>query len=278
MGMHNQHRAHVIVLGNTKGGSGKSTTAMHIIVRLLRLGHSVGALDFDGRQQTLGRYIENRGIFSTAKNVTLPMPSFRSVKPSLLKDLNAAQKEEHQQACKALEDLIYTHDYVVIDCPGSDSFISRIGHSFADTLVTPINDSFIDLDVIAHIDPHTFQMIQPSWYSEMVWDQRKRRKLKDNHDIDWVVVRNKLSHTETKNKKRMTGVLEQLSSKIGYRTIHGLGDRVIFRELFLLGLTLSDLKQHGLGVHMTMSHLVAHQEVKDLVAFLKLPKAHEAAA
>ena len=52
-------RAHVIVLGNEKGGSGKSTTAMQLFVALARAGHRVGALDLDFRQQSFFRYLDN---------------------------------------------------------------------------------------------------------------------------------------------------------------------------------------------------------------------------
>jgi len=60
--------AHVIVLGNEKGGSGKSTTAMHLAVHLVRQGYRVGCLDLDARQGTLRRYIKNRLDYSKQMN------------------------------------------------------------------------------------------------------------------------------------------------------------------------------------------------------------------
>jgi chromosome partitioning protein len=54
----------IVVLGNEKGGSGKSTTAMHLAVALLRQGKRVGTIDLDARQGTFSRLIENRESFS----------------------------------------------------------------------------------------------------------------------------------------------------------------------------------------------------------------------
>jgi chromosome partitioning protein len=166
-----------------------------------------------------------------------------------------------------------TNDFVIIDCPGSDTFLARLGHGVADTLVTPMNDSFVDVDLLARVDPETYEVRSPSWYSEMIWEARKRRYLTDRHAIDWVVLRNRLSHTEARNKRHVNAVLTTLAPRIGFRHIPGLGERVIFRELFLRGLTLSDLKVANNGVQMTMTHVAAHQEIKSMVAALRLPLA-----
>jgi chromosome partitioning protein len=53
-------RPYVIVVGNEKGGSGKSTAAMHLIVALAKLDFKLGSIDLDARQSSLSRYIANR--------------------------------------------------------------------------------------------------------------------------------------------------------------------------------------------------------------------------
>lgn len=276
MATQQRKRAHIIVLGNAKGGSGKSTTAMHIIVRLLTLGHRVAAIDLDGRQATLGNYLENRHAFVKRHDLALPVPEYRVITPGHGRDAQKVHEDEHTRFVGALEDMALTHDFVVVDCPGADNFLARDAHALADTLVTPLNDSFIDLDLLARVDPDTYTIISPSWYSEMVWQQRKRRFLQDKHHIDWVVVRNRLSHYDARNKRNMQHVLEKLAPPIGFRLASGLGDRVIYRELFLKGLTLSDLRgNHKTGVKVTMGHIVAHQEVRDLIEFLKVVPGHK---
>ena len=263
--------AYVIVLGNSKGGSGKSTTGMHIITRLLNLGFQVGAIDLDGRQRTLGRYAENRQELCESRKVTLPMPDLRILMESQQNSVKEAQADEQMRFVETLQSLRETNHFVVVDCPGNDNFLSRLAHAYADTLITPLNDSFIDVDLLARVNPNTYDIISPSWYSEMVWEQRKQRFLRDKKNIDWVVVRNRLSHTDARNKRHVQQVLEKLSQRIGFRHVCGFGERVIFRELFLKGLTLSDLRQKGLGVEVTMAHVAANQEVKALVSSLKLP-------
>jgi chromosome partitioning protein len=262
---------HVLVLGNEKGGTGKSTTAMHLIVALLRLDRRVGAIDLDGRQRSLSRYIENRREWSRRSGAALPSPEWITIARSRHDSRGAAEVEERKAFDEALGDLQSRCEYIVIDSPGSDSFLSRIGHAAADTLITPLNDSFVDFDLLAKVDPETLDVKSPSLYSEMVWDSRKRRALKRNAPIDWVVMRNRLTSLDARNKRKLADILDTLALRIGFRVAPGFGERVIYRELFPMGLTLLDLASGGLALKMTMSHVAARQELRDLLRTLRLP-------
>ena len=81
----------VIVVGNEKGGSGKSTTAIHLTVALLMQGQRVGCLDLDARQATLARHLENRRAHAAARGIDLALPSFRAVPRS--QGLDRAERE-----------------------------------------------------------------------------------------------------------------------------------------------------------------------------------------
>ncbi len=271
---------HVIVLGNEKGGSGKSTVAMHVIVALLKSGHRVAAIDLDMRQQSLRRYLENRKKFSEYKNKDLAFPATPEVSSCSLDSRETARKAETESLTGALRAL-EGFDYVVIDCPGSDTHLSRLAHAHADTIVTPLNDSFVDFDMLARLDPVTGKVLGPSLYSELVWNARKLRAVSGvKRGIDWVVMRNRLSATLARNKAEMGRRLEDLSGRIGFRLARGFGDRVIYRELFPLGLTLLDLGGPDAPVRLsTMSHITARLEVRSLIGTLKLPhgEAREAA-
>ena len=258
-------RPRVIVLGNEKGGSGKSTAAMHLIVGLLRAGLRVGSVDVDARQATLTRYLDNRRAYGTAKGVRLPMPDHAAVRRSGLAGA-AGEDDERARFGEAISRLAQTSEAIVIDTPGSDNNLSRFAHSFADTLVTPMNDSFIDLDLLAKVDAETLKIERVSLYSEMVWEQKKRRAMRDGGSIDWIIMRNRLGSTDARNKRNVGDVLQRLARRIGFRLAPGFGDRVIFRELFLAGLTLLDLREAGIAAALTMSHLAARQEVRDLVS------------
>jgi chromosome partitioning protein len=263
-------RAHVVVIGNEKGGSGKSTTALHIAVSLMSEGASVATLDLDARQGTLSRYIENRQAFIKRRNVDLPMPVHAAVFASTLADRLAAEADEQARFEAALEPPLLGADFVLIDTPGSDTHLSRLAHTWADTLLTPLNDSFIDLDLLARVDPDTLEVVRPSVYAEAVWKQRQVRAVQGGRPVDWIVMRNRLSSIAARNKRDMGSVLDSLSRRIGFRLATGLSERVIFREMFLNGLTLLDLKR-GVGQSLTLSHVAARQEVRDLVAALNLP-------
>ena len=266
-----EQRAQVIVLGNEKGGSGKSTAAMHLIVGLLRDGYRVGAIDLDARQATLGGYLAAREAFAAAKGVALPMPLRAAVHRSERDSRAEAEAEEREAFGTALEDLARRCEIVVIDCPGSDTYLSRLGHAHADTLVTPINDSFVDFAMLAKVDPDRHDIVQPSIYSEMVWEARKRRFSRDRGRIDWIVMRNRLGASEARNKRDVGATLDALAKRIGFRTVRGFGERVIFRELYLQGLTLMDVKEAGLGISMGMSHVAARAEVRSLIGAIRKP-------
>ena len=265
-------RAHLLVIGNEKGGSGKSTTALHIAVALLGEGARVATLDLDARQGTLGRYVENRAAYARRKGIELPMPVHAAVPLSTLPDRAAAEADERARFEAALEAVIGAVDFVIVDTPGSDTHLSRLAHTWADTLLTPLNDSFIDLDLLARVDPDTLKIVRPSIYAEAVWKQRQLRAVQGGRPVDWVVMRNRLSSLAARNKRDMGTVISALAKRIGFRIAAGLSERVIYKELFLNGLTLLDLKRGSGGPSLTLSHVAARQEVRDLVAALNLPR------
>ncbi|WP_203292655.1 division plane positioning ATPase MipZ [Maricaulis parjimensis] len=263
--------AHVIVVGNEKGGAGKSTVAMHLAVALMRMGKTVGAMDLDVRQRTFGRYLSNRNNWCEKHGLSLPRPEEIILAPSVLRDLDLAEAEETERFSDALSDLRTRCDFIIIDAPGADTLYSRLAHSCADTVITPVNDSFIDFDLLAEIDPETFQVGKPSLYSEMLWECRKQKAATQKRSIDWVVMRNRISMLDARNKRRVGEGLKMLSQRIGFRLAPGFAERVIYRELFPLGLTLLDLTENGSTVTFTMSHVAARQELRDLLIVLKLP-------
>jgi chromosome partitioning protein len=266
-----EHRAHVIVLGNEKGGSGKSTSAMHLVVGLMRDGYRVGAIDLDARQGTLSGYLAARRAYAERHGVDLPQPQAVSVFRSDLDSRAEAEAAERQALEAAFRDLSAACEIIVVDCPGADTHLSRLGHAHADTLITPINDSFVDFAMLARVDPDNHAVINPSIYSEMVWEARKRRFAADKGRIDWIVMRNRMGSTEMRNKRDVGATLETLAKRIGFRTVKGFGERVIFRELYLQGLTLMDVKEAGLAIQMGMSHIAARAEVRALISAIKKP-------
>lgn len=257
----------VVVVGNEKGGSGKSTIAMHLAVALLGEGFRVGTIDLDARQGTLSRFVDNRRA-QLARGVHLSMPEHVAIHPSKAEDRRAAEAEDRVAFEAALGGLLERCDFVVIDTPGSDSYLSRLGHSHGDVIVTPLNDSFIDLDILARVNGESMAIERPSHYSELLWEQKKQRAMRDRRSIDWIVLRNRLSHLDARNKRQMGAVLEKLSRRLGFRMAAGFSERVVFRELFLKGLTLLDVKDAG--VEMTMSHVAARAELRALLDALGL--------
>ena len=268
---------HIIVIGNEKGGSGKSTTAMHLIAGLLQRGFEVGSIDLDAGQATLTRYIENRRRTNTEPGFALSMPAHRRLESSDQDSAAAAAASDRSRLDDCVAELSRSNQFVVIDTPGSDIAISRHAHSLADTLITPLNDSYVDLDLLASIDPETHRVLHPSRYAEMVWEQMKARAVRGGRAIDWVVMRNRIGALSSRNNAAVARSLSELAKRIGFRIAPGFTERVIFRELFLRGLTLLDLRAPGVGQRLNMSHVTARQEVRQLLEAIGLPNAPEPA-
>jgi chromosome partitioning protein len=256
----------VLVFGNEKGGSGKSTMAIHVAVTLLQQGLKVGTLDLDSRQATFTRFFQNRTQRMEEDNLQLVCPIHIPIAPSKEKNVDDRMADEQKRLNDAIETLKAERcDIILIDSPGSDTTLSRFGHRLANILVTPMNDSFIDLDLIAKIDGQNLTIQKPSIYSDMVWEYRKERALAGNrHPIKWFIVRNRLSHINAQNKKNIEELLKQLERRFAFTFLNGFSERVIYRELFLKGLTLMDLGQVP-GMSLSISNLAAKQEVRALL-------------
>lgn len=262
--------AHIIVVGNEKGGAGKSTVSMHVATALARMGHKVSCLDLDLRQKSLTRYLTNRASFLKGAALDLPSPLPAELPEVDASTLKPGENEYDHRLSTAIADLEPVNDFILIDCPGSHTRLSQVAHSLADTLITPLNDSFIDFDLLAHTDASGEKITGPSVYSEMVWNARQLRAQAGLPAIDWIVVRNRLGAQRMVNKEKMENVINSLSKRIGFRIAPGFNERVIFRELFPRGLTLLDLKDIGVK-QLNISNVAARQELRDLIKGLKLP-------
>jgi len=261
-----------VVLGNEKGGSGKSTTALHVAVALMKAGQRVATIDLDCRQQSFTRYIDNRQAWARRTSLDLEVPVHRCIKAGLTMHIADNESSELQQFMEAVSSVEHTFDFIVIDTPGTDSYLMRLAHSMADTLVTPINDSFLDFDVLGTVDPQTYAVTGESHYSEMVRETRRKRRQLDGASCDWIVVRNRLSMIGSRNKQLVADGLNELSFRLGFRSVDGFAERVVYREFFPRGLTaLDDLDEATLGTKPNLAHVTAREEVTSLLRQLKLP-------
>ncbi|MFL2796586.1 MAG: division plane positioning ATPase MipZ [Paracoccaceae bacterium] len=200
---------------------------------------------------------------------SLPNPTYYKIDESNKDSKAASNSEEEKRFAEALTTLEKSCDFLVIDCPGGISNYVKMAHTVADTLVTPMNDSLIDFDLLAKIEPSTGKVVGPSIYSEMVWECRQIRASAKHPPIDWVILRNRLSHVFSKNKHQVGKSLDNLSKRIGFRLSTGFSERVIFKELFLSGLTLLDLEKMD-DWQPTLSHVSARQEMRMLLSNLNL--------
>jgi chromosome partitioning protein len=264
--------AHVIVVGNEKGGSGKSTTAFHLAVHLLYEGFKVATFDVDSRQQTFTHYVRNRRRWTEEQGASLPHSTHFHL-PAVRNDsARENQRLEFSLFRQALGEIEDSADFLVIDTPGFDTHLTRLAHSLADTLVTPVNDSLIDLNVMAHVDPATGQATEVSHYARLVQRARSERLSIDGQSIDWVLVRNRVSMLASRNARQVQTTLERIAARLGCRVADGIAERVIFRSLFPTGMTVFDpLDEALLGGAPSMSHMTARQEYRALVQALHLP-------
>ena len=258
---------YTIVVGNEKGGTGKSTTAIHLALAVMQRGYRVGMIDLDAQQGTLTHFLDNRQAHAAVSCRELPVPSHCLVERSSLSLREEAEADELARLGAAVATLS-GNDFIVIDTAGSDSNLSRLGHGRADTLITPVNDSLLDIDVLARIDVDKREVLAPSSYTQLVWEANNQRVLHGLAPIDWVVMRNRLAHIEARNMRDVAGLLEQLAHRVGFRLAAGFSERVVFRELFDRGLSVLDLPNDGRA--SPASHRAARLEIDDLLKVVGL--------
>ncbi|MBT54727.1 MAG: ATPase [Mameliella sp.] len=262
--------AHIIVVGNEKGGAGKSTIAMHVATALARMDHRVWTLDLDLRQQSLGRYLSNRRAWLKKEERDLPLPGYMQLPEADPAAVAAGEQAADNRLNRAVAELEEKSDFIIIDCPGSYTRLAQVAHSLADTLITPLNDSFVDYDLLARIEGDGEKILGPSVYAEMVWSARQLRAQAGLSPMDWIVLRNRVGAQQMINKAKMEKAVATLAKRIGFRVGPGFSERVVFRELFPRGLTLLDLRDIGVR-SLSLSNIAARQEVRDLIKSLKLP-------
>src|SRR3984893_9968834 len=264
--------AHVVVLGNEKGGAGKSTLAMHVAIALMNFGQRVASIDLDLRQKSFTHYIENRRSWAKYSGIHLAVPAHFCVARGTSQSLDDNEAIEFTGFVDALTAVEQAHDFIVVDTAGSDTHLTRLAHSMADTLITPLNDSFVDFAVLGMVDPATYSVTGESHYAKMVREARTQRRLADGVQMDWVVARNRLSMLDSRNKQRVVKGLSELALRLGFRSTDALAERVIYREFFPRGLTaLDNLDEKTLGTRPSLSHLTARQELINLLATLRVP-------
>jgi chromosome partitioning protein len=269
--------APIIVVGNEKGGSGKTTVAIHLVAGAMSAGLRVGGIDLDHRQKSFAHFFENRARWAERERRDYPLPRVAPVHASERETKALAEGEDARRLAAAVAELSAECDLIVIDCPGADTALGRAAHASASIIVTPMNDSFVDFDLLAGVDPETFEAKAPSVYAEFVWESRKRHMIEKRKTIDWLVVRNRMASLETRNQRRVSEALSKLSQRIGFRLAPGLSERVIYRELFPKGLTVLDLIE-GKTKGITMGQVAARAEVRALLAALRLPSLSRVAA
>jgi len=230
-----QKAPHLIVVGNEKGGSGKTTIAMHVAVALLKEGQRVGTIDLDSNQKSFTHYIENRWIWAKHQGIELETPIHRHI----LRAEGAKLDENEAQELAAFEEVIASFgqsvDFVVIDTPAHDSYLMRLAHLAADTVLTPLNDSFLDFGTLASIDPVTHEVTETGHYAAMVVRARQQRRSLDHSLINWLVIRNRFSL-----QRLVDDGLNKLAMRLGFRSLDGCAERILYRQLFPSGLTAFD--------------------------------------
>lgn len=257
----NSSKPMIIVIGNEKGGAGKTTTAMHLITSMMYLGFKITSIDTDVRQASLSTYIANRLHTKKELNSDIPMPEHYKI---------SSTEDSDKELVEILKKSVNS-DFIVIDTPGTSNKLSNCAHSYADIIITPINDSFVDLDLLANVDGTNLSVIRPGIYSQMIWEQKMQKASRDKKSIEWIIIRNRISAIDTHNKRNVEKVLDSLSKRVGCKIAPGFGERVIFRELFLKGLTLLDVKNASLNFTFTTSHIIARQELLGLLNSLNIP-------
>ncbi|MBL1241901.1 MAG: AAA family ATPase [OCS116 cluster bacterium] len=258
----------VIVLGNEKGGTGKTTLAIHLLLGLQAKGARVAAIDLDGRAAGFSKFLENREAWAKHSRQNIYTPPFFTVSPSQNKDVAQREQEDFAAFAGAVEKLEHISDYLILDLPSGDTYLGRLAHSMADILITPLNDGFLDVNILGDVDDEDFSVKHINPYGKYVLDCLNRRKNIDGKGFTWLLVKNRVSSLGAKHKLKIDKALNNLAEKLGAKIATNIGDRVIFRELYAMGLSVFDVLDKQTGVKATASHNEAKKEVLDLIEYI----------
>lgn len=253
---------HIIVFANEKGGVGKSTLAFHCAVALCDAGKAVTVVDLDQRQRTLAKAFASREGTARSLNIILPSP-----KHILLRNHSSAQ------LCQEIARVGSDGSYIVIDLASHDSAMARRAIAYADTLVTPINSSFVDIDLLGRFDPVTMHLKEPGHFASLVMELREERARLGLPMTDWIVAKNRIRQSEKRQQVRIDKALQQLAPSLGFRIGDGFAERVAYRELLPFGLTHLDLKHIP---HLARVQQPTGDEIVRLIADLDLPGGRDA--
>lgn len=251
----------IIVFGHEKGGTGKSTLTIHVAIGLKMQNYTVGVIDLDARQGTSIRFLTRR------ERLDLMVPDqYFGILNSTSDSKEIAFKEDEialKTAITKMRDL----DYIIIDTRGSNNNFTQLAINFCDKLITPINDSVLDIDMLISIGSKDQVFFGP--YTQTVWEQKKQRNLQNNmKPIDWYLIRNRVSPIVTKNTNNCTAMLETICRKIGCKLGPSITERVIYKETLDRGLLLFDLQdQASISNFQTFSK--AYEDISRLVEFVK---------
>ena len=247
---------HVITFANEKGGVGKSTLAFHIAVALAHAGQKVVAIDLDRRQRTLERGLSYRQGTACNLGIALPSPHY-----SVLDYPSTAALYQ------TINRLGPDADFVIFDAAGADSPIFRRVVALADTLIAPINASFLDLELLGRLNPVNGVPERAGCFGQTVSELREEKLARKMGLIEWIVVKNRVRAAEKRHIGRIDDALERLSISHDFRIAQGLSERVAFRELFQFGLTHLDL---DLIPDMIRPQASSRDEIHALIADLGL--------
>jgi chromosome partitioning protein len=220
----------VVAFANEKGGVGKTTLAFHTCVALCHAGKRVLAIDLDHRQGSLSHALENRDVVSRKLRLDLPRPTW-----------TALVQQSGSMLIQEIQRLGAQADFIILDLQGADSRVGRRAIAIADQLVTPVNSSALDLGLLARFDPIGGQFRRLGPFGQLISDIRSVRQSLNFPPLDWLVVPNRLQHAKSRNSERFAQALQVAAEHAQFRIADGFGERLVFRELFAMGLTALDL-------------------------------------